>query len=106
MEEIYHYKLVRDKIPEIIQREGKEPRIRLIEDDNEFLKLLVDKLLEEAKEFQTSYKQEELADIFEVLDAILKVLDLPIRHITYLRNLKLKERGGFDKKQFLISVKE
>ena len=106
MKEIFHNKLVRDKIPLIIQQEGKEPVTKQIADDEEFLKLLVEKLLEETKEFQTTYNHEELADIFEVLDAILKVLELPIRHITYLRNLKNGERGGFEERQYLISVRD
>lgn len=106
LKEIFHYKLVRDKIPEIIMNEGKEPTIKQIQDDQEYLRLLVIKLLEEVKEFQASLEQEELADIFEVLDAILNISQLPMRHITYLRKLKLAERGGFSQRYYLVSVKE
>lgn len=64
-----HDKLVRDKIPEIIEEDGKESVI-YIADDDEYTERLVDKLEEEVEEFLKSREVDELADILEVIHAI------------------------------------
>ena len=52
MKETVYNKLIRDKIPEIIENDGKEPITKTITDENEFLQLLIEKLLEEVNEFK------------------------------------------------------
>ena len=49
MEKIYN-KLVRDKIPEIIENDGEKPIVRVL-NDNEYKKELEKKLKEEYEEF-------------------------------------------------------
>jgi predicted house-cleaning noncanonical NTP pyrophosphatase (MazG superfamily) len=63
-------KLVRDKIPDIIRADGKEPITRILDDQEEYLTELVNKLAEELKEFSLDYSLEELADIQEVVQAM------------------------------------
>ena len=64
-------KLVRDKIPEIIKKNGSSCEVRKLS-DNEYIEMLDAKLIEEVKEYQESQDIEEIADILEVLMAITK----------------------------------
>jgi predicted house-cleaning noncanonical NTP pyrophosphatase (MazG superfamily) len=59
-------KLVRDRIPEIIEKSGKIPITRTLT-DAEFKVFLEKKLDEEVAEFNESHSLEELADIWEVV---------------------------------------
>ncbi|MHA1500630.1 MAG: phosphoribosyl-ATP pyrophosphohydrolase [Candidatus Heimdallarchaeota archaeon] len=102
MKKIVYNKLIRDKIPEII----KKPVIKTIENDNEFLQFLIEKLLEEVQEFKDNPSQDELADILEVTHAIVKAQKWSLRLIESVRKKKHIQRGGFSKKLFLISVNE
>jgi predicted house-cleaning noncanonical NTP pyrophosphatase (MazG superfamily) len=96
-------KLIRDKIPEII-KDGK-PVTRVLS-DAEFLQALENKLLEEVQEMRdkNADKKMELADIYEVLDVLLKTYGFSKKEILEIQKKKREERGGFDKKLFLESV--
>jgi len=106
LKETVYNKLIRDKIPQIIRNDGKEPIIREIKDNEEFLQLLIDKLQEEVHEFQASRNPEELADIMEVILTISHELEISITDINSIQEDKRVRRGGFTKKLFLIKVKE
>lgn len=95
-------KLVRDKIPEIIERQGFNPRFEILSDDKYLLEL-DKKLNEELAEYQESKKLEELADILEVIYAICKARNYSIDQLFKLKEDKLSNRGGFIEKVFLIS---
>lgn len=62
MKLITYNKLVRDKIPEIIETSGKKCETQVLNDDD-YLEMLDKKLSEEIKEYQESHEAEELADI-------------------------------------------
>lgn len=91
-------KLVRDKIPEIIRKSGKEPIVRVM-DKEEFLVELKRKAVEEAQEFSEAESKaemlEELVDELEVILASLEVLDSSLEELQKTRLTKYKERGGF-----------
>lgn len=87
-------KLVRDRIPEIIQDDGDEPVTRKV-DEEEMLQFLRDKILEEAKELHESGELEEVADIYEVLDRYVDVTDT-VEKLEDMREKKAEERGRFD----------
>jgi len=93
-------KLVRDLIPEIIPNFVKEKKnIRFsIVNDNEYQKLLYEKLSEEVGEFLEDDNLEELADIYEVLEAIMKVKGFTLEELNKVKSSKKLERGGFDEK--------
>jgi predicted house-cleaning noncanonical NTP pyrophosphatase (MazG superfamily) len=69
--------------------------------DNEYYEELKKKLLEETKEFLESDDIEEIADIEEVILAILKHKDISFEQLEKIRIKKVSKRGSFDKKIFL-----
>ncbi|HUC90322.1 MAG TPA: nucleoside triphosphate pyrophosphohydrolase [Patescibacteria group bacterium] len=99
-------KLIRDKIPELVESQGKTAKTRVMKDDEEYLKYLLAKLIEEATELahaETSHNQEEeLADVYEVLSAVLELLELEQSDITSVQNEKRQKRGGFKKKLLML----
>ena len=98
-------KLVRDKIPDIIQMQGSIPIIQTL-NDREFTKALYKKLWEEVEEFLSDYNVEELVDVYEVLLAILHAHNISLDEFEEMCNKKSQEKGVFEKKIFLISVDE
>ena len=104
MEKI-HNKLIRDKIPEIIKADGKECFIRSL-DQEEYYKTLQEKLQEELNEYYQSDKMEELADILEIIHAILDFKNMDYQELEKIRIEKQKARGGFKKRLFLMKVIE
>ncbi len=96
-------KLIRDKIPEIIEADGKYCKIRVLSED-EFQQCLRAKLLEEVNEFMEFPCIEEIADIMEVLDSLSKCLGSNLATVEKKRKQKHEERGGFEKKLFLEYV--
>ena len=93
-------KLVRDKIPEIIKKKGSVP-ITHIASDDEYGKKLKEKLQEEVDEFMKDGKEEELADILEVVYALCDYNKIDKKGLELLRKKKAEERGGFKDKMIL-----
>jgi predicted house-cleaning noncanonical NTP pyrophosphatase (MazG superfamily) len=90
-------KLVRDRIPELIRADGRTPQIRTLDAD-EYLLALLDKLVEEANELrdaEPSQQIEELADVYEVIRALVVRLDLDIAEVVAVADDKCTSRGGF-----------
>lgn len=101
-------KLVRDKIPEIIEANGEIPIIRKLS-DTEYKQELEKKLYEEYLEvIDSSYSNriEELADMIEVIKYLAKLEDKTLEEVIEVSNEKVKSRGGFDKRIYLEGVKE
>lgn len=84
---------------------GKTCVTRIME-DNEYLETLNTKMQEELKEYLESGDVEELADLEEVLRAILDVKNVSYEEFENIRNTKVEKRGAFKKKIFLESVSE
>ncbi len=101
-EKVYN-KLVRDFIPEIIERENKIA-ITHKADEEEYENKLFEKLLEEINEFKKSKSIEELADIYEVLDAIIEFFKYVNEDILKLKTKKAEIRGKFTKRIILDST--
>jgi len=101
-------KLVRDRVPEIIERTGKTATWRELRDD-EFRLALKAKALEEAKELVHASDDallSELADLSEVIDGILSAYNLSPDDLEMTRRKKNKKRGEFVRKIFLESVSD
>lgn len=99
-------KLVRDKIPEIIKNNGANAVNTKILNDEEYLKALNTKLIEELNEYLSSGEIEELADLEEVLRAILDAKNTSYSDFEEIRINKVNKRGAFKNKIFLESVDE
>ena len=95
-------KLVRDKIPSIIESQGNTPRVRILE-GAEFTQHLERKLDEEVGEFHKDKKLEELADILEVVYALAEDLGCSKEDLLRAYQKKHDERGGFSERILLIS---
>ena len=93
-------KLVRDKIPEIISNNGEQCTTRVL-DNEEYLHELNTKLSEEVNEYLESSELEELADIFEVLYAILDAKNVSKEDLEDIRIAKVEKRGAFKERIFL-----
>ena len=105
MEEIPKGKLVRDRIPEIIAREGREP-VTLQLNGEQLLIALREKLKEEVAELLAAGDREaateELADVYEVLEAFAERMGIAPDELAKLKDHKRAERGGFEEGIFLI----
>ena len=96
-------KLVRDKIPAIIETSGKKAVFRVLS-DADYVKALDDKLREEVKEYLDSGNLEEIADIAEVLEAIRAARGYAESDFIRVKKEKHAVRGGFAEKIFLTEV--
>ena len=97
-------KLVRDKIPEIIQKNGRIAATHTAS-DSEFEEKLGEKLVEESKEFLQHSSEEELADVLEVLHTICDFKKISLGQLEAVRKGKAVERGGFGKRIILEETK-
>lgn len=97
-------KLVRDLVPDIIREHGAIPKVRVLHDDKEYLSALQKKLIEEVKEYEEDPSLEELADVVEVVEAL-------VEHVAHMygdkkfervRGKKREARGGFVTRQYLL----
>ena len=98
-------KLVRDKIPEIIEADGKVCRTHILSNE-EYIAALEVKLNEEVAEYQADKNLEEMADVLEVLQAICTARGYSLDELEAMRAKKANERGGFKEKIFLEHVEE
>lgn len=105
MGRIVYNKLVRDKIPEIIEADGKNCIIDILSDE-EYLKMVDAKLDEELVEYHIDQNIEELADLLEVIYAATRARGYTIAELEDIRIRKLSERGAFEKKLLLKEVIE
>lgn len=98
-------KLVRDRIPEIIESDGKTCVAETLSDAR-YLEMLDAKLNEELSEYQESKFLEELADLLEVMRAVVKARGWTLEDLERTRADKVTKRGGFEKKILLKEVIE
>ncbi len=104
MKKVYHRKLIRDKIPEVIKSKGGEFKIRTLR-KREFEKELRKKLLEESKELLKTPRKDlanELSDVLEMVKSITSYYKIDFKRVEKYQIKKRKERGGFKKRLFLI----
>jgi predicted house-cleaning noncanonical NTP pyrophosphatase (MazG superfamily) len=95
-------KLVRDRIPEILDAKGVSYEKR-IADDKEYRIELLKKLVEEAHEFEQAGDIEELADVLEVVDALRELPEYA--EVASVQSKKREARGGFAKRFILKGEK-
>lgn len=102
---IQYHKLVRDRIPEIIEANGKICVWETLSQED-YIRLLDEKLNEELSEYQESKSLEELADLLEVMQAVVRARGWTLEELEHVRADKAAKRGGFEKKILLKEVSE
>ena len=105
MKRIEYHKLVRDKIPEIIEKDGKNCVCAELSQED-YITMLDQKLNEELAEYQESKSMEELADLLEVMSAVAAARGSSLDEVEKIRLKKKEKRGGFEKKILLETVIE
>lgn len=107
MEKTYN-KLVRDKIPNIIEGNGGTPIIKIL-NESDYKKELENKLYEEYKEVIDASgddRIEELADMLEVIKSLASLENKDLNDIIDIANKKKEKRGAFEERIFLEKVIE
>ena len=95
-------KAIRDKIPEIIQKDGFSCNVETMSDEK-FLVEMEKKLSEEVAEYQNDKNPEELADILEVIYRIAKLKGISKEQLEKIKVDKVEKRGAFEKNLFLMN---
>jgi predicted house-cleaning noncanonical NTP pyrophosphatase (MazG superfamily) len=102
-------KLIRDRIPEIIKKDGNTADIIILSEES-FNQAIKQKLIEEATEVANAQTRDEilgeLADLQEVMDTIKEMYKINTLEVNTIQAVKALQRGKFDKKLFLKSVDE
>jgi predicted house-cleaning noncanonical NTP pyrophosphatase (MazG superfamily) len=97
-------KLVRDRIPEIIQAAGRECAAEMMEEE-EFHQALRAKLVEEAQEVAVATDANlvmELADLYEVIDTLMAASGIDRETVLKEQKRRRLERGGFSRRIKLL----
>ena len=115
MRKIYN-KLVRDKYIDIYKHDVEHKisasgySVKYLSPE-ETLDKLKDKLLEESKEVFDAYHEEdkqhlkeEIADVIEVIDAILYHNGIELKEVLALRDAKKEKKGGFETGLYLEHI--
>lgn len=98
-------KLVRDKIPDMLEAKGQMCETEILSDER-YLEMLEAKLVEECTEYQIDGSIEELVDIIEVIYAIAGARGVTEGELDRLRVEKATKNGRFKEKIFLKEVTE
>lgn len=107
MPKIYD-KLVRDNIPDIIASEGRMCKTEIMT-DADYKQALRDKIVEEGEEIRTADDNDlinEIADLYEVIDALIAMYGLSEADIRDRQAQRRKSRGRFEKRIKLLSTSD
>ena len=105
MRTIAFNKLVRDRIPEIIEASGKTCTTEILSQED-YLRMLDAKLDEELAEYHKDQNIEELADLLEVIHAAAIARGYTLEDLLQIRAEKAAKRGGLEKRILLKEVFE
>lgn len=91
-------KLIRDRIPELMDADGVRYQVDVL-DDAAFRAALLEKLVEEAGEVRAAEGRselvKELADVLEVVEALLEVEGVGWDEVRGVQEARRVARGGF-----------
>lgn len=100
-----YHKLVRDRIPQIIEAQGQICVVKKLSDE-EYLTMVDAKLDEELAEYHQDQNLEELADLLEVIYAAAAARGYTPDQLEQLRAEKAEKRGAFREKLLLLEVRD
>lgn len=105
MKKVYYNKLVRDKIPEVIKKNGGDFKIKRL-DNGQFEKELIRKVGEEASGLLGAKDKQglisELADVLDVIEEIKMLKGITNLEIKKSQKSAYERKGGFKKKLYLF----
>jgi predicted house-cleaning noncanonical NTP pyrophosphatase (MazG superfamily) len=97
-------KLVRDKITEIMESKGSKLYAYKL-NDQDFLKQLKLKLIEEASEVNRAQTEqeilEELADVLEIIHTLAKFHNISLNDLEKAQEDKRTQKGGYQERIFV-----
>ena len=100
-------KLIRDRIPDMLEKAGTKFHVEVLNQDRYILELKK-KLSEEIIEYQEAADDnmalEELADLLEVIHALAPIHGSTINEVEQIRMSKMEEEGSYDGKIYLTDV--
>jgi predicted house-cleaning noncanonical NTP pyrophosphatase (MazG superfamily) len=102
---IEYRKLIRDKVPDILEAEGVKATYHKADHD-EFEIELLEKLREEVIEFKNAKSIDELVDLLETLDTVIAFYEWKQEDIITLKNEKRAEKGGYSKQLILDKTEQ
>jgi predicted house-cleaning noncanonical NTP pyrophosphatase (MazG superfamily) len=99
-------KLIRDRIPDLVHRKGVKTSTRKAASDEEYLEFLSKKIVEEAQELSEAESNsnitEEIADVYEIVDALIALKKLSKTNIAAVQQEKRDKRGGFEERLIML----
>lgn len=102
-------KLVRDRIPEIIESTGKTFTSRILSNE-EYIAEINKKMHEELAEYEAAETNaetiEELSDLLELIHAAAAVRGVSFEELENVRKDRMRKRGGFNDRIFLMEVQD
>ena len=102
-------KLVRDLIPDIIEKDGKTCDTYIL-DDSEYISEVNKKMHEELAEYEGALTSddavEEMADLLELIHAAAKYQGVTVEELEAVRAEKVAKRGDFEERIFLVEVED
>ena len=99
-------KLIRDKLRIEYERMNQKATYRKLS-SSEFFEALKQKLIEEVKEIQPTDRDSvvnELADVYQVIEEMIKAYDIAPEEIQEVKAAKLKKKGGFSEAIFVETL--
>ena len=103
---LYTYnKLIRDKNVEIMEKLGHKVEYEILNDER-YNEELDKKLKEEVNEYLADYSVEEMADVMEVIYAMLDYRGMKMEDVEKVRIEKRNRKGACKNKVFLKTVEE
>ena len=100
---IHYNKLIRDKIPEMMAKKGVKLSYHVAQTNEEYWRMLLEKLQEKMNEFGLHQNEETFGDILTVLDAMRDFKKLDHQDIVEIKQKKNSENGEYLKRYILDS---
>lgn len=98
-------KLIRDNVPQIKSRRGRRIIFHTADSDEEYWRKLLDLLQEQIDSFAHELDHETLAEVFEIMDAIMEFKRIDRVEVRAIKENKKIEKGGFTKR-FVLDADE
>lgn len=105
MSRIFYNKLIRDKMPEIIESKGEQCDVRVLDDAHEFQQELLKKIVEEAGGLVKATNRNDLlgeyADLMVALDTLMSLMEFSEADVRTALEENIAKKGAYKRQLFL-----